>query len=50
MEVVEENKFFDLNPLDIPRTIGEQEFAKIIGIEFEIKSSATLCCLKVKSI
>ena len=40
----------DSKPPDIPRTIREQEFAKINEIGFEIKSSATLCCLKVKFI
>ena len=50
INTVKEKKLFDLNPRDIPRTIREQEFAKIIGIEFEIESSITLCCLKVKFI
>ena len=50
INTVKEKKLFDLNPHDIPRTIGEQEFAKIIVIEFVNESSITLCCLKVKFI
>ena len=30
------------------RPIGEQEFAKIINIEYELQSSIRFCCLKVK--
>ena len=47
INTVKEKKLFDLNPRDIPHGIREQEFAKIIGIEFEIESSKTLCYLKV---
>ena len=50
INTVKEKNIFDLNPRDIPRTIREQEFAKIIGIEFAIESSEPLCCLKVKFI
>ena len=30
------------------RPIGEQEFAKIVTIEYELQSSIRICCLKVK--
>ena len=50
INTVKEKGLFDLNPLGIPRTIREEEFAKLIGIEFECQSSITLCCLKVKCI
>ena len=53
VDTVKENKLYDLNPRDIPwstQIIREQEFAKIISIKYEIKSSITLCCLKVQFI
>ena len=50
INTVKEKNIFDLNPRDIPRTIREQEFAKITGIEFVNESSITLCCLKVNFI
>ena len=53
VDTVKKKKLFEFHPLDIPwstRTIREQEFAKVTGIEFEIKSSTTLICLKVNLI
>ena len=50
VESVKKNKLFELNPREIlcsTRSIREQEFAKIIGIYFEIKSSVRICCLQV---
>ena len=50
VDTVKKKKLFKLHPRDVPwstRPIGEQEFAKIMGIEFETKSSTTLICLKV---
>ena len=38
INTVKEKKLFDLNPRDIPHGIREQEFAKLIGIEFEIEA------------
>ena len=54
MDKVKEKKLFNVDRLPIPwsndRNIGEQEFAKITKIAFEIKSSATFCSLTVKFI
>ena len=53
MDTVKKKKLFKFHPRDVPwstRTIREQEFAKIIGIEFETKSSIPLICLKVNLI
>ena len=53
MEVVEQNKFFELHSRYHPRStraIREQEFTTIVGIEYELQSSVRLCCLTVNSI
>ena len=53
MDTVKKRKLFKFHPRDVPwstRAIREQEFAKIIGIEFETKSSISLICLKVNLI
>ena len=53
VDAVKKKKLFKLHPRDVPwstRTISEQEFAKIIGIEFETKLSTILICLKVNLI